>query len=97
MRLPDHDVALRGPRREDSLVPAGQALAQLPWTASLLLCLTVGLAPFRPPHIVTKLRMLFQGRLVRPIDWFDLALHASPWLLLLAKSGLAAAHLVAET
>ena len=29
--------------------------------------------------------MLAQGRLVRPIDWFDLVFHAVPWLLLLIK------------
>jgi len=30
--------------------------------------------------------MLVKGRLVRPLDWFDLALHSAPWLLLLAKA-----------
>jgi hypothetical protein len=30
--------------------------------------------------------MLFQGKLVRPIDWFDLVLHGTPWLLLIAKA-----------
>ena len=29
--------------------------------------------------------MLFNGTLVRPIDWFDLLLHGSPWLMLLVK------------
>ena len=29
--------------------------------------------------------MLVAGDLVRPIDIFDLALHAAPWALLLAK------------
>ena len=29
--------------------------------------------------------MLFQGQLVRPIDWFDLVMHGSPWVLLAAK------------
>mgnify|MGYP001605533881 CR=1 FL=1 len=48
-------------------------------------CLTLGLAPFAPPHIVEKLQMLFRGTLVKPIDWFDLVLHSSPWLLLIAK------------
>lgn len=61
---------------------------RLPWSVLLLLCLTLGLAPFRPPHIVEKLEMLFQGRLVRGIDWFDLFLHGAPWILLLAKAAL---------
>lgn len=47
--------------------------------------LALGLAPFVPePHLVEKLRMLFQGTLARPIDIFDLALHAAlPALLAL--------------
>lgn len=67
---------------------AGQAITALPWSVVVLACLTLGLAPFTPPHIVEKLQMLVQGRLVRPIDWFDLVLHATPWLVLLAKVGL---------
>ncbi len=60
-------------------------LDELPWSILILACLTLGLAPFAPPHIWEKLQMLVQGRLVRPIDWFDLVFHAAPWLLLLAK------------
>ena len=60
-------------------------LDNLPWLLLIVACLTVGLAPFTPPHIWEKLQMLAQGRLVRPIDWFDLVFHAIPWLLLLAK------------
>ncbi len=60
-------------------------LDSIPWTLAVLLCLTLGLAPFAPPHLVEKLQMLVEGRLVRPIDWFDLLLHAAPWLLLLLK------------
>jgi hypothetical protein len=37
------------------------------------------------PHLVEKLRMLSQGVLTKPIDIFDLFLHASAPLLLLAK------------
>ncbi|GAB4485243.1 MAG: hypothetical protein OHK006_11050 [Thermodesulfovibrionales bacterium] len=60
-------------------------LARLPLSAVVFLCLTLGLAPFAPPHLVEKLAMLFRGKLVRPIDWFDLVLHASPWVLLILK------------
>ncbi len=60
-------------------------LDKIPWALVVLLCLTLGLAPFAPPHLVEKLRMLARGTLVRPIDWFDLALHAFPWILLVAK------------
>jgi hypothetical protein len=60
-------------------------LHRIPWTLVILLCLTLGLAPFRPPHVVEKLQMLFHDELRRPLDWFDLLLHGAPWLLLLAK------------
>ncbi|RMD47605.1 MAG: RND transporter [Alphaproteobacteria bacterium] len=61
-------------------------LDQISWPLAVMAALTLGLAPFVPePHIVEKLRMLAQGTLRRPIDIFDLALHALPWLILLAK------------
>jgi hypothetical protein len=59
---------------------------ELPWALIALLCLTLGLAPYAPPHVYEKLQMLFQGRLDRPIDWFDLLLHSLPWVLLLLKT-----------
>lgn len=68
-----------------SIVSAIQGLS---WELVILACLTLGLAPFAPPHILEKLEMLFQGRLVRPIDWFDLFLHGAPWIVLLVKAGL---------
>jgi hypothetical protein len=46
------------------------------------LVLLLGLAPFYPPHIVEKLRMLFAGTLKRPLDIFDLFWHAWPFFLL---------------
>ena len=61
-------------------------LNRIPWLIILVLCFTLGLAPFTPPHIWEKLRMLFQGKLVRPIDWFDFLMHGTPWLLLIAKA-----------
>lgn len=63
-----------------------QILDQIPLSIAILAALTLGLAPFTPePHIVEKLRMLVQGALVRPIDWFDLLLHAAPFVLLALK------------
>lgn len=61
-------------------------LDKLPWAAIVFLCLTLGLAPYWPPHLLEKLGMLFRGRLVRPLDWFDLFLHSAPWLLLILKA-----------
>ncbi len=48
-------------------------------------CLTLGLAPFTPqPHLLEKIRWLAAGTPpLRPIDWFDVALHGTPWLVLL--------------
>jgi len=60
-------------------------LNDLPWAIIIIACLTLGLAPFNPPHIWEKLQMLAKGRLVRPIDWFDFVLHGLPWLLLILK------------
>jgi hypothetical protein len=60
-------------------------LAKIPWKVLVIACLTLGLAPFSPPHIWEKLQMLSEGRLIRPIDWFDLFFHAAPWLLLVLK------------
>ncbi len=63
----------------------GQFLDKVPWVIVIILCLTLGLAPFKPPHIVEKLIMLSKGKLVRPLDWFDLILHSIPWILLILK------------
>ncbi|MBC8413709.1 MAG: RND transporter [Nitrospira sp.] len=60
-------------------------MARIPLGYLVLACLTLGLAPFSPPHLFEKLQMLFQGRLVRPLDWFDLILHGTPWVMLVIK------------
>ncbi len=60
-------------------------LVKLPWGLLIIICLTLGLAPYHPPHIWEKLQMLLKGKLVRPIDWFDLFLHGTPWALLALK------------
>lgn len=57
----------------------------IPWPILVLACLTLGLAPYSPPHIWEKLQMLFRGTLVKPLDWFDLVMHGIPWILLLVK------------
>ena len=45
--------------------------------------LNKGLAPFFPPHLFEKIKMLLEGQLVHPIDWFDLVMHATPWVFLI--------------
>ncbi|MFC5196276.1 hypothetical protein ACFPH8_13135 [Bizionia hallyeonensis] len=51
----------------------------------LLLCLTLGLAPFFPePHVWGKLKWIAGGAVgMQPMDWLDLLFHGFPFLLLL--------------
>ena len=62
-----------------------ELLNKIPWEIAILLVLSIGLAPYKPPHIWEKLLMLSEGTLRRPVDWFDLILHATPWLILILK------------
>ena len=54
--------------------------------------LTLGLAPFNPPHIWGKLQWIAGGGAfsgenpMKAMDWFDVLLHGTPWVLLLAAS-----------
>jgi hypothetical protein len=58
-------------------------LDQIPLSLIVLACLTLGLAPFFPePHIWEKLKMLVAGDLVKPVDVFDLLMHAAPFAVL---------------
>jgi hypothetical protein len=61
-------------------------LDRLPWIWLLLLAGWLAVAPIAPePHLIEKLRMLSQGTLTRPLDIFDLVLHASPLVLVALK------------
>ncbi|MFC1668773.1 RND transporter [Spirochaetota bacterium] len=60
-------------------------IRKMDWSLVIILCLTLGLAPFNPPHIWEKINMLLKGTLSRPIDWFDLFFHGIPWILLILK------------
>jgi len=55
------------------------------WKLVLVACLTLGLAPFMPePHLWGKLRWVAGGAVgMKAMDWFDLAMHGLPWVLLL--------------
>ena len=58
-------------------IPLGILEALAAWLA---------IAPITPePHLIEKLRMLSQGTLVRPLDMFDLCLHALPLLVLAVR------------
>jgi hypothetical protein len=62
-----------------------QFIDNLSWGAVIIIVLTLGLAPYKPPHFFEKLQMLFRGTLVRPIDWFDFVMHGSAWAILVLK------------
>ncbi len=55
------------------------------WKLVILLCLTLGLAPFFPePHLWGKLKWIVGGaNNMQLIDWFDATMHGFPFLLLI--------------
>jgi len=60
-------------------------VSNLSWGLVAVLVLTLGLAPYKPPHVWEKLQMLVKGQLVKPLDWFDLCLHGFAWVVLVIK------------
>lgn len=55
------------------------------WRLVILLCLTLGLAPFFPePHFFGKIKWIIGGAEgMKPMDWFDTLLHGFPFVLLI--------------
>ena len=55
------------------------------WKLVILLCFSLGLAPFFPePHIWGKLKWIAGGSKGMQLqDWFDVLLHGFSWVLLL--------------
>ena len=61
-------------------------LDRIPYIYIVPLAIILALAPFSPePHLWEKLKMLFAGTLVRPVDIFDLFLHGTPLVILVLK------------
>ncbi|MBK7516953.1 MAG: RND transporter [Betaproteobacteria bacterium] len=61
----------------------GAWLDRVPLVWLLAIASWLALAPFFPePHLWEKLKMLAAGTLTRPIDIFDLLMHAVPLALL---------------
>ncbi|MDX6747441.1 hypothetical protein SHK09_11605 [Polaribacter sp. PL03] len=62
------------------------------WKLFLLASLTLGLAPFNPPHILGKMEWIMGGNafsgehVMQTKDWFDVLLHGTPWILLLISA-----------
>ncbi len=57
-------------------------LMQLLILALMMALMPAILPPYPEPHLLEKLKMLFSGTLVRPLDIFDLFLHGTPLTLL---------------
>lgn len=57
------------------------------WKFIIILCLTLGLAPFFPePHLWGKIRWISGGAVGMEFkDWFDVLFHGAPFLLLFRK------------
>lgn len=55
------------------------------WRIVILLCLTLGLAPFFPePHLWGKIKWIAGGAEgMKIMDWFDVLLHGFPFILLM--------------
>lgn len=59
------------------------------WKLFLIASLTLGLAPFNPPHIWGKIQWILGGNAfsgkdaMQAQDWFDVVLHGTPWILLI--------------
>ena len=55
------------------------------WKIIILLCLTLGLAPFFPePHIFGKIKWIAGGANGMAFkDWFDVVFHGFPFVLLI--------------
>ena len=54
------------------------------WRTVIILCLTLGLAPFFPePHIFGKVKWILGGAEgMSAMDWFDVVLHGFPYVML---------------
>ena len=73
------------------------------WNLFLIASLTLGLAPFNPPHIVGKLQWIIGGnaflgeQAMRFKDIFDVFLHGTPWVFLVVSILLNLSALLAKT
>ncbi len=61
------------------------SLPQFAFLSIMLALMPAILPPFPEPHLVEKIRMLMEGTLHKPIDIFDLFMHATPISLLLIR------------
>ena len=45
--------------------------------------LTLGLAPFTPPHLWKQFQNLWYSRPMAAMDWIDILMHGAPWIALI--------------
>ena len=57
---------------------------------AIILCATLGLAPFSPePHILGKTKWIIGGGTgMQMIDWLDTLMHGTPWVILIVMLSL---------
>lgn len=53
---------------------------------ALIASLTLGLAPFNPPHLWKQFNNLRYGRDMLLMDWVDIVMHGAPWVFLIVFS-----------
>lgn len=59
---------------------------KIPMNLLVVVAILLAIAPIHPqPHLLEKLGMLFSGTLSRPIDIFDLFMHATPLVILIIR------------
>ena len=70
------------------------------WLLFLVISLTLGLAPHKSPHIIGKIQWIAGGyafsgnNSMNFMDWIDVFIHGSPWLLLIISTILNAITIV---
>jgi hypothetical protein len=63
-----------------------QQIDKIPLLPLVVIAVFFAIAPIHPePHLVEKTRMLFNGELVKPLDIFDLCMHATPLIVLVIR------------
>lgn len=60
-------------------------IRKIPLAPLAVIAIVLAIMPPAEPHLIQKLNMLAEGTLVKTIDWFDLAMHGVPLLVLLVR------------
>lgn len=67
--------------------PKSNLIDRIPWVMLVPIAFFMGIAPIsHQPHLWEKLNMLAAGTLSRPLDIFDLIMHATPLVLVVIKA-----------